>query len=1046
MTSSTSSVSGQTTVSFQTYGTSLSTTRVFNLEITSQAQWYYIAQMSILQHALLDGVECDSDGNVKTDDLGNTIKLSDEDIATTVNGVIQNLDTWSQMIYVDSTGAQQTAEINLPKALTTSSTMTRYMASDLDTLERTLAAAGISPLSLGSSPTSDQITAEIAAIKAIQSDDTSSSPMYNVRSLVSSALKDASNALIIGSSNTQSTSIQQLLMVDYIATGNEVLYKQMTDLQNAINLNQTVLSYLNSLQDLMNQKSASAFLMQLTDLNSSSPDYSQFESDTFGSQVIGTTADFTADDIQKYLALLAAQNSGVDLTSWIAKIEYGFALPATDAERVTFFKELIDKGVTSLDATSLSAIGITAAMYTPTAYDVTLFNNVSTAVTAGADVTSVADQLKYGLTDFYTAINEIVSAQSDKTSTTIFDGSSESLALLQSAGLMSSGASSDTVSYLDSVYTDLYTTTQSLLSNNTGLDAHTASTMAMVAVSNDPPTNVNSVSWWSITHGTYSDAAGLQTIVTSLKTSFSWVSKIENGLAQPSTDGERIAFFHELITDDGITSLNATTLASLGITAAEYDPTTYDTSLFSSCLTAVQAGADVTDPAVQLKYGLTDFYTGISTILSKCSITADELFSSPSYSFTYNGTTVTSSSFLTSIGLSGANYAGYNEGSFNSYADSVYLAVYTAAQQKVAATPGIDPRLATYYAMISVKDSPPGGQTTSSVNIPMMGTYTTHTNWDRFLTKHIQIVNLDDNAPMQTPSAMSNFIDLLTSVTSTSVTSATDPTTAQGIFANVDLMDSAVTPISVADLWTALVTVGLTDAASTTKTEEDYSSLLGTNSVEVLLNLEKAGLISGGTISDTVKSEYYLTDQDVSDYALIYQIEQAGEDPTDATVQETYGLTVREGSLGANIAAGTSPAAFINVISGQYNGSKGVQAIIENLTSLIALAKSMISGTSASSLVTELTTVLGDFQDIVSSSGTTDALETWVTNFTSNAEGSYQTNLNNAVVASQSLNDTQRENLQQVMFVYQQFYQSATSMLSSLMTMMQTIASNISSS
>ena len=198
-----------------------------------------------------------------------------------------------------------------------------------------------------------------------------------------------------------------------------------------------------------------------------------------------------------------------------------------------------------------------------------------------------------------------------------------------------------------------------------------------------------------------------------------------------------------------------------------------------------------------------------------------------------------------------------------------------------------------------------------------------------------------------------------------------------------------------------------------------------------------------GTIPATTISTYNLTAQDVSDYALIYQIQQAGLDPTSSTVQAQYGLTVRNDNLGANIAVGTSPQAFVNVISGQYNGSNGVQAIIDNLKALIALAKSQISGSSASSIVSELSTVLDDFQGIVDS-GASDPIATWVTNFSNSTEGSYQTNLNNAVVASQALNDTQRENLQQVMFVYQQFYQSATSMLSSLMTLMQTIASNIS--
>ena len=369
---------GQTTVTFQTsYDPTAPATRVFNLEITSEAQAYYIAQMSMLQHALLDGVATDANGNVLLDGSGNPVKLTADQITTIVNSIIKTMDSWSQMIYVASSGSQMTDNTKCG-FLSTASTMTRYMASDLDTLERTLAAAGISPLSMSSPPTTAELNAEMAAIQTIQSDDTSSSPIYNVRTLIASALKAASNALIIGTSNTQSTSIQQLLMVDYIATGNEVLYGQMTNLQNAINLNQNVLSYLNSLQDLMNQKTPSQFLMQLSSLNSSSPDYTKFETETFGQQVIGTTADFTDAELQKYISLLAAKNQGIDIsTNMIASIEYGFGGPKNDLERLSLFQELTTtnnsygKVLVPLTATSIPANVISG--YTPTAYDQALF-------------------------------------------------------------------------------------------------------------------------------------------------------------------------------------------------------------------------------------------------------------------------------------------------------------------------------------------------------------------------------------------------------------------------------------------------------------------------------------------------------------------------------------------------------------------------------------------------------------------------------------------------------------------------------------------------
>jgi hypothetical protein len=782
MTSSVSA-SGQTTVTFQTsYDPTAPATRVFNLEITSEAQAYYIAQMSMLQHALLDGVATDANGNVLLDTSGNPVTLTSSEITSIVNSVIKTLDSWSQMVYVATSGSQVTDSTKC-SFLSTASTMTRYMASDLDTLERTLAAAGVSPLSMSSPPTTAELDAEIAAIQTIKSDDTSSSPIYGVRTLIASALKDASNALIIGTSNTQSTSIQQLLMVDYIATGNEVLYGQMTNLQNAINLNQNVLSYLNSLQDLMNQKTASQFLMQLSSLNSSSPDYTKFESETFGEQVIGTTADFTDADLQKYIALLATKNSGIDLdTDMLASIQYGFGGPVTDLQRLSLFEEITTTNnstgavIVPLTSTSIPADAISG--YTPTAYDQQLFAKYVTAVNSGADVSDPAVQLKYGLVDFSTAVDETLANNSSLTEAVLFNSS-----------------------------------------NPTGVAA-------------------------------MANLLGIQT------------SQVSNELS---------SYLHEI-----------------------YGGSQYN-------LTSIDTNVEVAASVIKM------FYSGVHP---------------------------------------------------NPDPQSEFQNLFPAG------IPDSLSALATFGHAVYQ------GCVSGTLNQTMATSF------------------------------------------------ASDPTT----------------------LWNALSGMGLVNA----KVTPTYSALLGDNSVEVLINLQKAGLMNDdGTIPATTISTYNLTAQDVADYALIYQIQQTGLDPTDSTVQTQYGLTVRNDNLSANVAVGTSPAAFVNVISGQYNGSSGVQAIIDNLTALIALAKSQIGGTSASSIVSELSTVLDDFQGIVDS-GASDPIATWVTNFSNNTEGTYQTNLNNAVVASQALNDTQRENLQQVMFVYQQFYQSATSMLSSIMTLMQTIASNIS--
>ena len=156
------------------------------------------------------------------------------------------------------------------------STMNQYMAQDLDQIIRTFRSAGWDPTENPVGSAFYNATTAQNAITTIQGspavygllDFTDPTTGATDSGLITQALKAAASANIIGQeSATQSNNIQQLLMVGYIATGNQILSNQLSQLQNAINTNQSVLSYLNALQDLMNQKSPQQFILQLQLLN-----------------------------------------------------------------------------------------------------------------------------------------------------------------------------------------------------------------------------------------------------------------------------------------------------------------------------------------------------------------------------------------------------------------------------------------------------------------------------------------------------------------------------------------------------------------------------------------------------------------------------------------------------------------------------------------------------------------------------------------------------------------------------------------------------------
>lgn len=202
-------------------------------------------------------------------------------------------------------------DFNLPGVSQVSSTMDRYMAEELDKIIRAFRSAGWDPVDqpvgtitatrdypLPNVPTS-AITAGMNT--ALTNLTGANAAIYGIDDLLARAKAVADQARLLGNAAaTQSSSIQQVLMVDYITRGNELLFNEMSQLREAIDLNQTALSYLNSLQDLMNQKDPEQFVLQLEQLNdivigtgSSRDAFDNYEQQTYN-EALGTIAKFRA--------------------------------------------------------------------------------------------------------------------------------------------------------------------------------------------------------------------------------------------------------------------------------------------------------------------------------------------------------------------------------------------------------------------------------------------------------------------------------------------------------------------------------------------------------------------------------------------------------------------------------------------------------------------------------------------------------------------------------------------------------------------------------
>jgi hypothetical protein len=329
----------ETTVNFLTQVVNGSTvtypvsTRVFSAEVDQASLNVYTSAIETLQNA---------QNGLGWDGIRYTVPLTSAQQEATIDAVTQLLNTWSLMKQVDgavegySTGApaqtppdgyihvsglnattsvsngvytytinslnplylgsvaQYLSPLN-QSTLSLTSTMNRYMGESVDQIVRTMRAAGWDPISGYGNANRDAAYTQLF-------DPTS---VYQFQSVLQNAYNVTHSAQVTGNSFSQSDSIQQVLMVDYVVAGNAMLFNEMSSLQEAINLNQQSLTYLNSLQDLMNQKTPQQFIMQLQDLATSNPQYSQFEKDTFN-QTLTNIPDFTNDEVANYVALISS--------------------------------------------------------------------------------------------------------------------------------------------------------------------------------------------------------------------------------------------------------------------------------------------------------------------------------------------------------------------------------------------------------------------------------------------------------------------------------------------------------------------------------------------------------------------------------------------------------------------------------------------------------------------------------------------------------------------------------------------------------------------
>lgn len=279
---------------------------------------------------------------------------------TEIEGLLGQLNNWSTMKSLNSSGTiTQTlsaVDLAVPSGDTTSvktidTTMSSGMANAVDKLIRTLRSAGwdIETETSDSTKTAamDKIAADITLDSSAALGYTST--LYGLDTWITQGLQAAASALITAATgeavDTSKTSLQELLMIEYVSNGNQILYDQMNSLSTAIDTNQQVLAYLNALQDLMNQKTPEQFVMKLSILQNATlteSTYSNFENSTFN-QTLGTTAKFTDANIASYIQSLTVVGDTVQSSSLNTTLKNNLdALLTQNATLITTIKSAIE--------------------------------------------------------------------------------------------------------------------------------------------------------------------------------------------------------------------------------------------------------------------------------------------------------------------------------------------------------------------------------------------------------------------------------------------------------------------------------------------------------------------------------------------------------------------------------------------------------------------------------------------------------------------------------------------------------------------------------
>jgi len=252
-------------------------TRVFDFEIPESSRQYYedlILHIGNAYDEVLSGNNVDYNLNIIRDDLnalniwsglrhidaGQQVMeaLNDKSpTATTEN------DAYNPALVLPAGYSITDTTINKPLT----STMNRQMAEQLERINRLLASFGFNTDVLTpSAATKSDNASLLSALRSLSSimTDYKGQQVTQFAAALISALEAEQAARLIGDATTGAQSIQEVLMVDFISRGNELLYNQMAGLKTAIEANESALAYLNSLQDLMNQKDPQKFIMDLS--------------------------------------------------------------------------------------------------------------------------------------------------------------------------------------------------------------------------------------------------------------------------------------------------------------------------------------------------------------------------------------------------------------------------------------------------------------------------------------------------------------------------------------------------------------------------------------------------------------------------------------------------------------------------------------------------------------------------------------------------------------------------------------------------------------